>query len=99
RASLESTRTSYLLLKQELDITRPMVDVGAVSPVELLRLERQLSDLKGELERAQLAVPQLESEHLEARQNVETYEQAFISEARQELNEAASELGRLMEGN
>ncbi|MFA5631116.1 MAG: HlyD family type I secretion periplasmic adaptor subunit [Porticoccaceae bacterium] len=95
----DSVASSFQLLKKELDITRPMVDSGAISPVELLRLERQVNDLRGELERAKLAVPQLESEHLEAQQNADTLVQTFTSEARRDLNDVTSELGRLQESN
>lgn len=99
RLNRSSLSDSYDLLERELQITRPLVDKGALSPVELLRLERQLNDLKGELGRARIAIPQLQAEYREAQQTVESYRQNFVSEARRELNEVSSELGRLQEGN
>lgn len=94
-----SLKNSYNLLHRELTITRPLVEEGAVSHVELLRLERQLNDLKGELDRGQIAVVQLESELDEAEKNVDTYLQTYTSEVRKELNEVTSELGRIQESN
>lgn len=99
KVNRDSLRNSYNLLRRELEITRPLVQKGAVSSVELLRLERQLNDLQGELDRAQIMVPQLESELEEAEQNVQTYVQTFTSEVRTELNEVSSEMGRVQESN
>lgn len=94
-----SLAESYSLLERELKFTRPLVSEGAVSPVELLRLERQVNDLKGELGRAKLMILQLESEYAEGLTNVDTYAQNFANEARVELNEVMAEFSRLEEGN
>ncbi len=99
RSELETLRSSHRLLEEEVELTRPLVDSGAVSPVELLRLERELNDLRGKLESARLAVPRLESEYQEAKQNVQTHVRNYTSEARGELNEVISELGRLEESS
>jgi adhesin transport system membrane fusion protein len=99
RSKTGNLEGSVDLLRRELNITRPLVEEGAVSHVEMLRLERQLNDLKGELEAARLAVPQLESAYQEARDNVATYVQNFTSEAREKLNEATTELERVQESN
>ncbi len=94
-----SLASSYRLLQKELTFTRPLVKDGAVSRVELLRLERQANDLKGEVGRAEYAIPQLRAEYQEAKTNSETYIQNFANEARRELNEVNAELARLQEGN
>lgn len=99
RLHKNSLASSYQLLDRELSFTRPLVKDGAVSHVELLRLERQVNDLKGELGRARYAISQLESEYQEAKTNSETYAQNFANEARRELNEVNAELARLQEGN
>lgn len=99
RLNRKSLSDSYRLLKKELELTRPLVQDGAVSPVELLRLERQVNDLRGELGKAELAIPQLQSEYQEAKNNSETFEQNFANEARRELNDVNAELERLREGN
>lgn len=99
RLHKQSLASSYELLKRELDITRPLVEAGAVSHVELLRLERQVNDLKGELGRADFSIPKLQAEYREAKTNSDTYAQNYANEARREMNEANAELERLLEGN
>jgi adhesin transport system membrane fusion protein len=88
---------SLKLLKSELNMTRPLADEGAISRVELLRLERQVNDLEGELQGAKLALPRAESSLEEARQKLNNAELAFQAEARREKSEAAAELSRLVE--
>ncbi len=99
RVEKNSLIRSYNLQLRELKLTRPLVKEGAVSQVELLRLERQTNDLQGDLERAQLAIPQLESSLQEARRNVESLDQGFASNAREELTAVTSELHRIEESN
>jgi adhesin transport system membrane fusion protein len=99
RLNRRNLASSYQLLQKELGFTRPLVKDGAVSQVELLRLERQAIELKGDLGRAELAIPQLQSEYKEAETNRETFAQNFANVARLELNEVDSELARLLEGN
>lgn len=99
QSNRKSIAASYRLLSRELKVTKPLVEEGAVSQVELLRLERQANDLKGELERAVIAIPRLESELDEARKNREAYAQSFANESRGELNDVMGELGRITQGN
>jgi adhesin transport system membrane fusion protein len=99
RLTRASLAESHDLLKREMAVTQPLVEKGAVSHVELLRLSRQLNDLSGELGNATIAIPRLQSEHDEARRNIDSFAQSFAAEARKELNDATSELGQLQEGN
>lgn len=99
RVERETIAGSYELLSREVTLSRPMVEQGAMSRVELLRLERQANDLKGQMDRASLAIPQLESALQEALGNVESFEQGFRSEAQAELSEINAELNRLRESN
>lgn len=46
---LAQLKSSYNLAQQELNMTRPLVSKGAASPVEILRLERTVSDLYGKV--------------------------------------------------
>ena len=84
RLSRSNLAQSHALLQRELEVTRPLVEKGAVSHVELLRLERQLNDLKGELGKATIAIPRLQAEYDEARKNIDSYVQSFATEARRE---------------
>ncbi|MEZ5529026.1 MAG: HlyD family type I secretion periplasmic adaptor subunit [Porticoccaceae bacterium] len=99
KVNRKSLSDSYQLMRKELSFTKPLVADGAVSQVELLRLERQVTDLKGELDRAAIAIPQLEAAYSEAKKNVESHAQSFASESRAELNDVMAELGRIQQSN
>ncbi len=99
RSAKKTLEMSFDIQGREVTMTRPLVTAGAVSQVELLRLERQLNDLKGELSKAELAIPQLEAEYREARNNVDSFVQGFNNESRQELNDVTAEMSRLQESN
>jgi adhesin transport system membrane fusion protein len=88
---------SYLLLKEELDLTQPLVAEGAVSQVELLRLKRQANDLRGELEAVKLSTPRIESSLIELEQTLKAQESAFKSQAQSDYNDVNAELSRLQE--
>jgi len=96
-AKSKQIRTSYNLLKKELDLTRPLAAQGAVSEVEVIRLERQLNDLAGELNAATLSLPRIEASLNEAKEKRNNVTLVFRREAEQELNEAQLELSRLEE--
>lgn len=88
---------SYRLLKEELDLTQPLVAEGAVSQVELLRLKRQENDLRGEFEAVKLSTPRIESSLIELEQTLKAQESAFKSQAQSDLNDVNAELSRLQE--
>lgn len=88
---------SYKLLQEELDMSRPLVAEGAMSRVELLRLERSANDLKGDLTSAQLSIPRLKSSINEAKNKLSELELRFHTESLQQLNEAKAELDRTSE--
>ncbi len=83
------------LAEQELAMTKPAVEKGAVSEVELIRLQVAVNDILGQLEGTQLAIPGAEAAVAEAARKISERKQQFISAAQTELNEAKTELGRL----
>jgi adhesin transport system membrane fusion protein len=94
---LSQLQRSYDLLDKELKITKPLIKDGAISEVEVLRLERELSDLKGEVEATRLAIPRAKTKLDEANQKVSEEELSFRNKAREELTDTMSELSRLSE--
>ncbi|AFV01027.1 HlyD family type I secretion periplasmic adaptor subunit [Simiduia agarivorans] len=94
KAKVAQLQRSYKLLESELELTRPLVSEGAVSEVEMLRLERQANDLLGDLEAAQLGIPRAESGLEEVREKLAASQLAFQSEVQKELAEARAELSR-----
>lgn len=99
RAKSRQLQRSYQLLKDELDLTQPLVAQGAVSQVELLRLKRQTNDLAGELQAARLAIPRIQSSLAELDQKLAAADSAFRSKAQAEYNDVQSELSRLNESS
>src|SRR5438128_2363721 len=86
RAREVQLQQSHGLIAKELAMTRPMAQQGAVSEVELLRLERQTNDLWGELDATRLALPRLESAYREVQQKMEELSARFRADAMKELN-------------
>jgi len=91
RSRLAQINTSLELLNRELTMSRPLVKQGAMSEVELLRLERQANDLKGELESTKITIPRLESAVAEAKNKLESYVAKFRADALAELNQVRAE--------
>ncbi len=89
----------YALGQKELSISRPLISQGAISQVEVLRLERQVADLQGQLDTTRLSIPRAQSALREANQKVGEANLRFRNQARGEYNEAASELGKISESN
>ncbi len=88
---------SYNLLKEELQMSEPLVAEGAMSKVELLRIQRTANDLQGELTAARLSIPRLKSSLAEAKNKLSELEIRFHTEALEELNLAKAELDRTTE--
>lgn len=99
RAKADQLERSFRLLDRELKMTKPLVADGAISEVEVLRLERQLSELEGELNGARITIPKAESKLSEAMSKKEEVEISFRNKARIELNDTASELSQLTATN
>lgn len=92
KAHYQQLQESYNLVSQELKISQPMAAQGVMSEVEILRLERQLSDVKGEMDAARLSIPRLEQAIAEARSKMAASIAKFRSDAAVELNLARAEL-------
>jgi adhesin transport system membrane fusion protein len=85
----------YQLIAKELNLTAPLVKEGAVSEVEVLRLRRQVTELKGELDATTLAIPRVASYIDQAKTQIEEQKLKFRNAAKAELNEAYSMLESL----
>ena len=64
---------------------------------DLLRLQRQVNDLQGELEQSRLAVPRAQSALREAGKRIENAFSTFRAEAQRELNAHEAEIAGLKE--
>ena len=92
-------KRSLDLTEKELKVTRPLRDQGAVSEVEVLRLQRQVNDLRGDLDETKLAILRAGAELAEAEQRQVELDAAFRKEVRSELNEVSAELNAFNASN
>lgn len=90
---------SYDLMKRELDATRPLLKNGAVSDVEVLRLEREMARLQGERDSASAQIPRIQAAINEASRKIREVELAFRNQAGAELSETMGKLSSLSEGS
>jgi adhesin transport system membrane fusion protein len=99
RARREQAAQSYTLTARELEMTRPLTKSGAVSDVELLRLERDVARYRGERDSASSDIPRIESAIAEASRKVQEIDLTFRNAARSELSETNAKLNALSEGS
>lgn len=88
---------SLQLTQRELNKTRPMVASGAVSEVEILRLERQVNELSGERQQAAAQLQRIKSSISEAESKIAEVELEFVNEVRQELTDTLTRMNALEE--
>ncbi len=98
-AFLQQSTRSHDLARQELQQTEPLVESGAVSEVEILRLKRDVSRMRGDLEQASAQVTRTRSAIEEAQRKREQVELDFRNGIRRELGEATSLLNSLAAGS
>jgi adhesin transport system membrane fusion protein len=85
------------LAQQELTQTRPLLASGAVSQVDILRLERDITRFRGESEQAAAQMARAQAAIGESQRKAQEAELAFRNEARVELAEATGKLNALTE--
>lgn len=98
-AKLENLRQSFELSEEELRLTRPAFEQGAVSRVELLQLEREVNQLKGDLEATQLAIPRARSALKEAQNKLKESEAKFRAESQEDLTNVRSKMDQIREAS
>jgi len=95
----ESARTQYRevlnLASRELELKKPLVASGAVSEVDLIKLEREISNARGEVNQAGAAISRASSAITEARSKIRETELVMTNRWRQQLSEAVSELAAI----
>jgi len=99
QARHEQAKQGYTLTSQELALTRPLLKSGAVSDVDLLRLERDVSRLEGEKNQTASQITRLQSAIAEASKKIEGVELEFKNQARNELADTQAKINSLSEGN
>ncbi|CAN8140996.1 HlyD family type I secretion periplasmic adaptor subunit [Thiomicrorhabdus sp. 6S2-11] len=88
---------SISLLSKELDATRPLLRSGAVSQVEILRLERELNSLKGDLAQTKALISRNQGAINEAQNKIDELKASSQKRWREELTEASTKLSTLQQ--
>ena len=97
-ARREQAERGLQLTQRELQATRPMVATGAVSEVEVLRLERQVATLRGDQEQATAQLSRVREAIDESRRRVEEVQLTARNQMSSELSETLGRLSALSEG-
>lgn len=86
------------LAQQELTKTKPLLASGAVSEIDILRLERDLTKYRGDVEQSGAQIARVQAAIGEAQRKIQETEQSFRNEARKELADVLGKINTLGEG-
>ncbi|MEG2630293.1 MAG: HlyD family type I secretion periplasmic adaptor subunit, partial [Comamonas sp.] len=98
QANRDQSASSCSLTSEELNVTRPLLKSGAVSEVDLLRLQRDVARFCGEARAATAQMGRIQAAIQEAERKIQETELTARNLARAELSETRSKLGTLEQG-
>lgn len=98
QANREQAASSCGLTSKELAVTRPLLKSGAVSEVDLLRLQRDVARFCGEAKAASAQSDRISSAIKEAEKKIQEAELTVRNEARVELSDVRAKLSGLEQG-
>ncbi len=90
---------TYESTTKELAANRPLLNSGAVSEIEILRLEREANRAKGEIDQTSAQMGRINSAISEARRKIAEAQQSFNSKIRVELNETSAKINSLTQSS
>lgn len=99
RARRDSATQGLELTRQELNATKPLLGSGAVSEVEILRLERDVNRFQGERDQAVAQLNRIHAAIAEATRKIEEVELNFRNEARTQLADVSARINSLSESS
>ena len=99
QARRDTAQREANMSSQELNLTRPLLQSGAVSEVDILRLQREVSRATGERDQAAAAVSRLESAVEEARNQLSELGIERRSDWRNDLAQVMGDLSALDESS
>lgn len=86
-------------VSREYEVTKPLLASGAVSEVDLLRLERDISRFRGERDVAATQISRAQAAIAEATRKIQEVELNTRNTARKELSETMAKLNALVESS
>ena len=97
RSRLNQLVRGLELASRELDVSAPLLARGAVSEVDIMRLEREVVRLTGEREQTSSQIERLQSTIREAREKIQQVEFNFHNQVRAELSDVMGRLAAVTE--
>lgn len=98
RARREQAERSLELTLKELNVTRPMIASGAVSEVEVMRLDRDVARLRGDREQLGAQILRVQAAIQEAQRRIEDVQLSNRNQMSAELSETMSKLSSVSQG-
>jgi adhesin transport system membrane fusion protein len=98
RSRKASADRSLDLAQQELAKTRPLLAGGAVSEVDILRLEGAVSKARGDSEQAGAQIARVQASIGEAQRKIQETELTFRNDSRKEMADVMGKLNALNQG-
>lgn len=92
KARQNAVSATLVPARRELSMLRPLASKGIVSQVDVLRLEKEVASLSGEVTTVERSMERVESNAKEARERVEEAILGFRSDALAQLNEQRVDL-------
>ncbi len=94
-AAREQYTENLVLIDRELEVTRPLLRSGAVSDIDIIRLERQAVDIRGELKRTQAVINRNLAAIEEAANKISEVELSMLNRWNSELSDSILKLEAL----
>jgi len=98
RSRKASAERTLDLSQQELNKTKPLLATGAVSEVDILRLDQQVSRARGDAEQATAQIARVQAAIGEATRKIQETELTFRNDARKEMADVMGKLNALNQG-
>ncbi|WP_244859369.1 HlyD family type I secretion periplasmic adaptor subunit [Shewanella dokdonensis] len=96
-SKINTLNTSFQLVTRELELTKPLAAKGVVPEVELLKLERNVNDIKGELSSSRVNRPKVKAAMDEAILKRREAVLQYAADARAQLNDTQAKWARMTE--
>lgn len=99
RAYRSQLDRGYNFAVQELNASEPLLASGAVSEIDLLRLRREVSRLRGERQQAYAKIQRINAAISEAKDKLNEVELEFKNNIREELSRTTARINALVESS
>lgn len=97
RSKIKHLKGAYKLLEREINLSIPLAELGVISEVDMIKLERDANKASEELEGVEISIPGLISKGEEIKSKISQARLEFQTKARLEWHEVVAELAKLKE--